>query len=83
MSDLYLEGNEEMFLGYMQEHSKTPLALVSKTQVEYLMKLAGYPDYREEREWSPWHYEDMQPYLDRAKKRLHGPQLKLLLGGKK
>lgn len=83
LSDLYRKGNEKAFLDYMQEHSQTPRALVSRIQVEYLMKLAGYPEYREECEWLPWHYENMKPYLDQARKRLCSLQLRLLLGEKR
>lgn len=58
---------DEDFLAYMEGHSQTPRALFSRKQVNRLLTMAGEePD--EWREWVAWHYWDMKPTLEAAKK---------------
>ena len=57
---------DEVFINYMEAHSRTERALFKKDHINRLLTLAG-EEPNQVIEWQPWFYRDMESTLTKAK----------------
>ncbi len=61
---------DEEFLGYVDLHSRTELALFHRDHVKRLCELSGAQWVGRMRDFEPLHYHDIKPALEEARVRL-------------